>query len=151
MRIIHGDITTIDTNTPTLIPHICNDQRQWGAGFTGAISAKWPQVEQQYRAMKEYKLGTIQIVDVTENLAVINMIAQSGTIRKPVGRLPPIRYGALAIAMHRVLKIARDRNATIKCPRFGTGLAGGRPDVIESMMNEIWVDNQLEVQIYQLD
>ena len=44
-----GDATQPEGPRPLIIAHIVNDRGGWGAGFSGALSRRWPMAEQRYR------------------------------------------------------------------------------------------------------
>jgi len=155
-RIIKGDATCPLAAAPVIIPHITNDMGAWGAGFVISLSKRWPKPEQQYRTwFKEkttkrgiaFELGEVGFVQAEPTILVANMIAQSGT--GSTNNRAPIRYGALASCMIKVLHTAQHFKAEVHAPRFGAGLAGGNWETIEALIQEIWVDNELDVVIYE--
>ena len=144
-----------------VIPHICNNEGAWGAGFVVGLAAKWPETREQYLKWHKTKihrpshtpfdLGHVLNVDVSPFITVCNMVAQVLG-----GDRPPIRYGALAQCMKSVQEFCWDmaengRNVHIRCPMFGSGLAGGHWPVIQSMIYEIWVDREIDVTVVKLD
>lgn len=143
---ISGDVTNISPNNNTIIPHICNDQGLWGRGFVLALDRKWPEPKMAYTHKSQFKLGSVGIVKVDDNIHVANMIAQHRTGRNRPR--PPIRYGYLTDAMRQVAKLCREHKADIACPKFGSGLAGGNWHIIEQMIYEIWIDNNIKVTVY---
>lgn len=118
--------------------HGCNDAGRWGAGFTAALDAVWPDVGWAFREWAEtgewngrevpYGLGRIIGVPVESSLWVVNAVTQHGTVspRNPV----PVDYDAIGAAFGRVADAAAARDAEVFMPRIGCGLAGGSwPDV----------------------
>jgi hypothetical protein len=100
----------------------------------------------------DFALGSVQFVRTKPKLVIANMVAQAGTISKPVDDRPPIRYGALAKAMTHVADFNAfrvDSKAEIHCPKFGSDLAGGDFNIIEQLIREIWVDRGLSVTVYE--
>jgi O-acetyl-ADP-ribose deacetylase (regulator of RNase III) len=77
---IVGDATNPQTKGNKIIVHVCNDIGGWGKGFVLAISKRWKQPEQQYRAWfkleDNFSLGQVQFVQVEEDLWVANLIGQ---------------------------------------------------------------------------
>jgi hypothetical protein len=129
-----------DQNKMNLILQINNDIGAYGAGFSGALSKRWPVVEKNYREWfrnsnesNTFKLGEAQLVGVDINLFVVNMIAQHEIGNDKNGR-PPIRYDALDQCLKDVkiyiqdLTLKSDSNeyTLIHLPRIGAGLAGGK-------------------------
>jgi O-acetyl-ADP-ribose deacetylase (regulator of RNase III) len=148
---LKGDATCPQAKGPKVIAHICNDRGGWGKGFVLAISKKWPEPEQYYRrwyASKEmFALGSIQLVQVRPDTWVANMIAQQGY--KAGSKGPPIRYSALKKALEQLADEARTLKASIHMPKIGTGLSGGRWELIEPIITEAL--NGLSVHVYILE
>lgn len=121
-----------------MIAHICNDRGGWGKGFVLALSKKWPEPEQYYRrwyaSKKLFDLGAIQVVEVRPSLWVVNMIAQHGY--KAGSNGPPIRYDALKKCLESLNIEAGGFGASIHMPKIGTGLAGGKWELIEPIIQE---------------
>lgn len=45
-----GDATDPPRDRPGIIAHVCNDIGAWGKGFVLALSRRWKQPEQDFRA-----------------------------------------------------------------------------------------------------
>jgi len=150
IKYIDGDATEPVGDGKKLIPHVCNDCGGWGAGFVLAISKKWPQVEGEYRKWyktgKNFKLGHIQGVKVTDDIAIINMIGQHDT--RSHNGVPPVRYGAIRICLQKVSELALKHKASIHAPKFGSDLAGGSWNEIEKIINEELCAKDIDVTIY---
>ena len=143
---IIGDATYPIGEGNKIISHIVNDVNRWGAGFVIAVSKRWKEPEAAYRKMEKRSLGNVQIVPVTDNISVANMIAQHD-IRPDANGCPPIRYGAVRAALAAVNDIAYRTHATIHMPRIGCGLAGGSWELIEAL---IQVVASVDVYVYDL-
>lgn len=135
IKYIKGDATKPIGEGNKIICHICNDIGAWGAGFVLAISNRWPQPERVYRNTPHYVQGDITLVNVEDDIWVANMIAQHD-IRMDEQGDPPIRYASVKVALHRVNAKAVEMGATIHMPRIGCGLAGGKWEEIEKIINE---------------
>src|SRR5205807_251529 len=113
---IKGDATAPQGEGPKVICHICNDVGGWGKGFVVAISRRWKQPEQQYRAWyagrqnNDFALGAVQLVQVAPELWVGNMVAQRGL--GPGREGPPIRYDAVAECLQKVAEKAAELGAS---------------------------------------
>jgi len=142
---VKGDATNPQTDGNKIICHICNDVGAWGAGFVLALSKKWKQPEIAYRNMKKRPLGHVDFIRVTPEIMVANMIAQHD-IKPDVNGNPPIKYGAVRIALNEVNKMAFQTDSTIHMPRIGCGLAGGKWDEIEQIIKDV-----MSVDIYVYD
>jgi hypothetical protein len=140
-----------------IIPHVCNDEYVMRSGFVVPLIQRWPVVKERYVASR-LPLGHTEFINVEDsnNLVVVaNMIAQHKTIRS---HPKPIRYLHLANCMERVRDAIHNEYkatgwfepATILCPRFGSGLAGGNWDFISELINEIWCDNGIHVTTVEL-
>jgi O-acetyl-ADP-ribose deacetylase (regulator of RNase III) len=129
-----GDATQPQGEGVKFICHISNDLGGWGAGFVIALSNRWPQPEQEYRKLKpqELILGNVQLVQVTTDIYVINMIAQSGFMS--YNNLVPVKYDALKECLDKVRTFALLFKATVHMPRIGAGLGGGDWNTIEKII-----------------
>ena len=142
---VKGDATQPQGEGKKIIVHICNDIGKFGAGFSGAISNRWIEPEAVYRAEKNYSLGNVQFVQVSEDITVANMIAQRG-VRTPEN-MTPINYAAVRACLNEVNKLAYTSGATIHMPRIGCGLAGGSWDKIEEIIHDV---ASVDVYVYDL-
>lgn len=142
-----------------IIAHICNDVGAWGAGFVMALSHRWPAAEKSYRSwhkmdggpMKQselvpFRLGRMKLVRVSNDVFVANMIAQRGIGMK--NGEPPIRYSALADCLAELRLHAKDLRASVHMPRIGCGLAGGKWEEVEQVINLELHD--IKVYVYDL-
>lgn len=158
---LKGDATAPQGEGPKIIAHICNDIGGWGAGFVVAISKRWPEPEEAYRAWAKgrfkpkpgctiigaqtFELGHVQFVTVAPQLAVANMIAQRGYGSRGTAphktddddsNEPPIRYEALALCLVAVSAAALRLGASVHMPRIGCGLAGGKWERVEPVIEK---------------
>ena len=139
MALLHyliGDATK-PVKLPAMLPHVCNDAYRWGRGYVLALRASYPQSEKSYHQWFQEgspKLGETQFVRCTDQVTVVNMIAQHGT--QWINGVPPIRYDALRTALERVYASARDERVTVHMPRVGADLAGGTWAIIEGIIKD---------------
>lgn len=161
LRIVEGDATEPQKLTPkevVIIPHVCNNENKWGAGFVMALNKKWSEPEKEYRDLCERRLpfpflGEVCYAKINNFLVVANMIGQSGTVstNNPI----PLKYAALISCMNKVVDyIERIKKQTsnpvvIHAPKFGSKLAGGNFDFILELIREIWLENGLDVVVYE--
>lgn len=132
---IKGDATNPqDENNIKIIAHVSNNKGGWGAGFVLALSKKWSKPEEEYRKTNNYILGLNQVVPVTDDIIVVNMIAQDGyrSENNPV----PINYSALRNCLTNLDILAKIYNASIHMPKIGSGLGGGDWNTIEKIIEE---------------
>jgi O-acetyl-ADP-ribose deacetylase (regulator of RNase III) len=152
---VKGDATRPVSDGNKIIVHVCNDVGAWGAGFVMALSARWPYPESCYRnwkrgiadAQEEFELGGVQLVRVEADIWVINMIAQTGLHAKSGEQ--PIRYSALQRCLQRVAMIAQSLSASIHMPRIGCGLAGGKWELVEKIIEQELAE--FNVTVYDLN
>lgn len=133
------------------IVHVVNDSNGWGRGFVTALSSRWSAPEAAYRRWvrsSEFTLGTIQMVPVESDVAVINVLAQHGyrSAKNPT----PLDYDALDRALGSTADLAVRLGASIHAPRLGAGLAGGSWAQIEALLIKHFIDRNLSVTIYDL-
>lgn len=149
---VNGDLFEGIKNTSNviIIPHVCNDLGKWGAGFVVPLGQHFPKAKDDYQEyieclnkapINDDVLGDTVFTKIPPKIIIANMIAQKGigTHKKP------IRYWALIKCMETVNKTAKmlkDKNITVEihAPKFGSGLAGGNPELIEELIKELWYD-----------
>ncbi len=153
IRYCVGDATQPVASGGKLIVHVCNDKGGWGAGFTGALSKRWPEPERRYRSwigLPSFRLGGVQLVPVATDISVVNMIAQRGYFRTFEEGVGPggIVYEELHICLLTVAGLAALHNKSVHMPRIGCGLAGGRWEEVEPIVAETL--NGLSVTVYDL-
>lgn len=136
IKYVKGDATKPQADGNKIICHICNNIGAWGAGFVIALSNKWSAPESYYRYHQDKTLGTMSLVQVEDDIWVANMIGQHEIGHDAKGN-PPIRYGAVKVALHAVNQEAEKMGATLHMPRIGCGLAGGKWEMIENIINEV--------------
>jgi O-acetyl-ADP-ribose deacetylase (regulator of RNase III) len=154
-RILKGDATSPQATGPKIIAHVCNDVGGWGRGFVVAISRRWPEPEREYRqwhrrrAENDFQLGAVQLVPVQRDIWVANMVGQHGIKRSSSG--PPIRYDAMDRCLHALAGHAMRLGASVHMPRIGTGLAGGKWEQIEPLIDAALIQRGVDVTVYDFD
>jgi len=178
LKVIPGNATHPEGEGthPILIPHVCNDLGKWGAGFTKGIDIRWgdgpreayqswakgnppedislvSNIELAYQT--KFELGGLQALRLPNKIYLVNMIGQHRVASSVNTGRKPIRYIALAKAMKNLAEqvILHDtfENISIHCPKFGSGLAGGNEDAILEMIREAWIDNDIDVTVYDFE
>ncbi len=146
-----GDATNPVDDGKKIIVHICNDIGGWGKGFVMAISKRWKSPEVSYRqwydSKDNFELGKVQFVEGEENLIIANLIGQHKT-RKSKDGTPPIRYDAVKSGLESVSEKAKALNATVHMPRIGCGLAGGKGEEIEAILEQTLIKNNIKTTVY---
>lgn len=157
---LKGDVTVPQCAGTKIIAHMCNNMGGWGKGFVLAISKRWKQPEDLYRKWHKTKfyhdglgsddnfcLGNIQLVPIDKYIFVANMIAQQGM--KTGSNGPPIRYDALETCLSKLSEMALDIQASVHMPRIGCGLAGGKWEKVEPIIQKTL--NNVNVNVYVYD
>lgn len=151
---LRGDATNPQVGGNKIIAHICNDIGGWGKGFVLAISKRWKEPKNEYRKWfkndENFHLGKIQMVQVENNLWICNMIAQHKTITSSKG-ISPIRYEAVEKCLEKLSDEAIKMNAGIHMPRIGCGLAGGKWERIEPIIERALLNKDVKVYIYDFE
>jgi O-acetyl-ADP-ribose deacetylase (regulator of RNase III) len=152
LRVIKGDATSPQARGPKIIAHVCNDLGGWGKGFVLAVSRRWPEPERDYRdwhrhrARNDFGLGAVRLVPVEAGLWVANMIGQHGMRTGSNG--PPIRYPAVEQCLRALGDRAGEHQASVHMPRIGCGLAGGRWERIEPLIDSALCQRGIAVTVY---
>lgn len=155
IQYVQGDATNLQGPGVKYLVHICNDEGGWGRGFVKAISARWPEPEERYRAWAGrktdplagyFELGAVQFVQVPTNLIICNMVAQNGY--KSEANPVPVRYDALEKCLTKVGIDAKLRRGSVHMPRLGTGLGGGTWDQVEPILQRTL--EGIQVTVYDL-
>lgn len=149
---LKGDATVPQSKGVKIIAHICNNIGGWGKGFVLAISKRWKEPEKAYRqwhrerSKNDFLLGNIQVVKVGEYLYIANMVGQQGI--KTGSKGVPIRYEAVESCLVALAKEAERLNASVHMPRIGCGLAGGKWEKIEPLIQKTLVVANIETYVY---
>ncbi len=149
---VRGDATNPLGGGNKIICHCCNDRGGWGKGFVLALSKKWPGPEAEYRRWHRegdnFALGEIQLVQVAPTTWVANLIGQHGMARGSKG--PPVRYEAIRQGLGKVAAEAKRLSAGVHMPRIGCGLAGGKWEEVEPIIQETLCQAGVPVTVYDL-
>ncbi len=152
---LKGDATLPNSTGIKIIAHICNDIGGWGKGFVLAISQKWKEPEKKYRqwykdrTQNDFSLGNIQIIQVEPDLYIANMIGQQGI--KTRSKIAPIRYEAVKSCLEKLATEAKTLNASVHMPRIGCGLAGGKWEQIEPLIQTTLLKAQIPTYVYDFE
>jgi O-acetyl-ADP-ribose deacetylase (regulator of RNase III) len=127
---VRGDATSPHGAGPKIITHVCNDVGRWGKGFVLALSRRWSQPEEAFRAWAkddsgDYALGAVQFVEVESRLWVANLVGQHGLRAGRSG--VPIRYEAVEQGLEKVAEKALElrRRSTCRGSAVGWPVVGG--------------------------
>ena len=152
IKYVKGDATVPQAKGNKIIAHVCNNLGGWGKGFVLAISKRWKNPEKEYRewhrnrAKNNFELGNIQIVPVDNYISVANMIAQQGM--KTGSNGVPIRYQAVEECLLKLAETAKKMDASVHMPKIGCGLAGGKWEKIEPIIEKTLIANNIPTIVY---
>jgi hypothetical protein len=135
-----------------IIAHVTNNQNVWGAGFVIPLGQHYPEAKERYLKYKQ-TLGKVQMVECSfeipsskKNIFVANMCAQT------LDNVPrPLQYDKLVRCMEAVAEAAKVKGSTIEAPLFGAGLAGASWEFIHELIMDIWVANDIKVNVYWIE
>ena len=160
LRTVEGNVTNPQKqsdNEIVIIPHCCNNKGVMGAGVALSLRKKWPDVFEVYEKMQAPShyclLGKVSYAKIDNHLVIANMIGQDGTVSKDNAK--PVKYWALAAAMIQVvgyIEMIQEQTSNpvvIHCCKFGSDLAQGNWEFILELIREIWLENGIDVVIYE--
>ncbi|MCK9567864.1 macro domain-containing protein [Candidatus Pacearchaeota archaeon] len=151
LKFVKGDATNPLGSSNRYIIQIVNDEGKYGAGFSGALSKRWPKVETEYRKWWRERfgkllLGDIQVIQILSDLVVINMVAQKGIVGP--NNPKPIDYKALQQCLSKAGDEISQHTAAVHMPRIGAGLAQGEWSVIEPLIEQELLKRGINVTVY---
>lgn len=71
-------------------------------------------------------------------------------MKRANGDPPPIRYQAIEAGLAKVSTMAQELKASVHMPRIGCGLAGGKWELIEPIVERELVQLGVDVTVYDL-
>jgi len=155
IKYLKGDATCPQAKGVKIICDVCNDAGGWGKGFVLALSKRWDEPEESYRAWYAsgreagFALGAVQFVQVEPYVWVANLVGQRGTKTGSSG--PPVRYDAIAAGLRMVAEKALELRASVHMPRIGCGLAGGDWAKVEPLVLEHLCGRGVSVTVYDFE
>lgn len=154
---IKGDATKplIIEGEYSVICHCCNTLGVWGAGFVLSLSKRFPKVKEHYLSLiksinPNERLGKVGFVKTNKNIVVANILGQDRIYRSADGKIP-LNYDALREGFRNVYDKFigyKDTPFTIHMPRIGCGLAGGKWEIVESIIKDEFVKKGIDVYVY---
>jgi O-acetyl-ADP-ribose deacetylase (regulator of RNase III) len=147
MKIIYkiGDVTEA---SETIIAHGCNSHGVMGSGVARHIREKYPKAFLVYRTQYQlYGLYLGQVVYSEEDKIIANCITQ-----KNYGNTGNVYvdYDAIKTCMENLYSYAgRLGYNAVAMPKIGAGLGGGDWSIISKIIEDIFVDIQPVVYIYE--
>lgn len=155
-----GDATDPQVPGPKIIAHVCNDVGGWGRGFVLSVTQRYPVAEWAYRGWYQqtidpiredppFKLGEVQLIKVATDVYVANMIGQHDIMVKD--GVPPIRYDDVEKCLQTLRICAKVLNASVHMPRIGCGLAGGKWEAIEPIIERSLALDDVKTYVYDFN
>lgn len=135
----------------TIIAHGCNCQGGFGSGVAGIMLRKYPEARNKYiqkHHAQGWKLGDIQIIS-TGNKIIVNCATQDRYGNGQKDGNVYCDYPAIKQVMIQLKALAIEKKAEIAIPKIGAGLANGDWNIIESIINEVFHDQ--DIFVYYLD
>lgn len=117
---------------PVVLAHVVNDQGRWGAGFSGALSRRWPAARTTYRAWMKGSptFGAVVAYQMERDVYCAHLLAQRGCPGIVV-------YSALSESLTTLSKLL-DANlplsVPVAMPRIGCGLGHGSWERVEPLI-----------------
>lgn len=144
-------------NEVAVIVQNLNAQGAIGGGFSGAVTEKWPKVEEMYldfidnTNLKERLGAVIYSWVVEKEIVVASIIAQYKGFKVAPNEIL-INYDELKKGFSDIIDIMSfiDKPYTIHMPRIGCGIAGGDWNIIEKIIEETFIKNDIDVIVYDL-
>lgn len=155
---VTGDLTDLGPDTKSVIfAHVVSDSaRGWSRYNTAAALARtFPDFPGSYRAWTiadstNLTLGNVHFVhraNAGVEVGVASIVAQAGF---GPGEATRLRYDALRDGLLRVASHAVEHRAEVHVPRIGAGQAGGRWDIIETILRETLTSRGVNVTVHTL-
>lgn len=143
---VQGDLFGTAAN---IIAHGCNCQGVMGSGVAKIVRDQYPDAYQRYlekHAQEGWRLGEVQFVSYAPGRWIANCATQDEFLPRGICHA---NYDAIRSAMIQLKAFAVKDGLSIAMPKIGAGLAGGDWAVIETILNEVFVD--MDVTVYYLE
>lgn len=135
-----------------IIAQVVNTSGALGSGFGKALSMNYPKVKEAVQEWKadrsRFVLGNTNLVEVSPNLYVFQILAQKGLLPKAGEVL--LKYNELRKGLVQLREKALEMGASIHMPAIGAGHAGGDWNLIIGMIHNELASYNIKVYIYLL-
>lgn len=145
VKYIEGDLFETDCD---LIAHGCNCRGGFGSGVAYTMAQTYPKARDYYLDKYEedgWKLGDVQMVLQRDGKYIANCATQDAYLPRGVQHAS---YDAILECMQKVKRFAQLKGLSIAMPKIGAGLAGGDWNIIETILETVFVD--YDVTVYYL-
>ncbi|QEC61744.1 ImmA/IrrE family metallo-endopeptidase [Mucilaginibacter ginsenosidivorans] len=150
IKIEFGDATKPRGNGIKVIAQVVNTSGGLGLGFGKSLSKNFPDVksslQQWHEDKKRFQLGSSQLVKISEDLYVFQMLAQKGLFEKN-GEIP-LKYSYLRTCLISLQNACEKLHASVHMPMIGAGQAKGDWNVIQGIIFDELVNKDIDVNIY---
>ncbi len=145
-----GDATKPRGEGIKIIAQVVNTSAGLGFGFGKSLSKNYPSIKQALKTWKErkinFRLGKSQLLSVSNNLYVFQMLAQNALYAK--NGKTPLDYQALQLCLAELREEALNLKADVFMPLIGTGQAKGKWEIIEGLIYSELINHDVKVHIY---
>lgn len=152
INIEFGDATKPRGKGTKIIAQVVNTSGGLGIGFGKALAKNYPSIKDELKKWKEnkkeFRLGKSQLIQVSGDTYVFQMLAQNGLFTKD-GKIP-LEYTSLQQCLAELREHSLELNAKIYMPLIGAGQAKGDWTIIEGLIYSELVNNGVKVNIYIL-
>lgn len=154
---LKGDLFSHKLADEHMVVQVCNDKGVAGSGVVLAFKKHYPKSIEAYE--KAYKDGSFfnyyggpftfkqgkTLFHKEDGPVIGNMIAQDLYVRSR-----PLNYASLVHCMEQVVNACKYYGIKhIVAPKFGSERAGGNWDFIVNLIEDIWLENDLKVTVYE--
>jgi hypothetical protein len=148
----YGDATKPRGAGTKIIAQVVNTSGGLGIGFGKSLSKNYPIVRQGLETWAknktEFQLGNSNLLRVSSDIYVFQMLAQKGLYAKENDI--PLKYKELRKCLVELSKTAQDLNASVHMPQIGAGQAKGDWNLILGMIHDELISKDIKVHIYIL-
>lgn len=152
INIEFGDATKPRGEGIKVIAQVVNTSGGLGLGFGKSLAKNFPEIKSALSKWKEqkdkFRLGESQLVKVTNDTYVFQMLAQKGLFERN-GEIP-LKYTSLSKCLIELKDVCSNLNAKVHMPMIGAGQAKGDWNIISGMIYDELINKGIDVNIYML-
>lgn len=150
IKIEFGDATKPQGKGTKIIAQVVNTSAALGIGFGKSLTKNYPDVKSELKKWKQnkdkFKLGNSQLLRVSMDTYVFQMLAQNGLRAKDGETL--LDYPSLKQCLSDLREKAQQLNGDVYMPLIGSGQARGKWEIIEGLVYSELVNQNVNVTIY---
>ncbi len=149
-----GDATQPRGKGKKIIAQVVNTGGSLARGFGYSLTKAFPIVQEKMTKWKanksEFQLGANNLIKISEELFVVQMLAQKGLYGTKKDNEIPLKYKELRKCLIELRQTALELGASVHMPAIGSGNAGGDWNIIIGMIHDELVNYDVKVNIYLL-